>query len=268
MARRRMFSLDIVDSDLFLDMSKTAQLLYFNLGMRADDDGFIQNPKRLLRMLGTDEDDLKLLIAKGFVIHFETGVIVMTHWRQNNYIQKDRYKETLHKAEKQLLNVDENGTYSLKQFECIQDVYNPVYNLDTQVRLGKDRLGKDRLGKGSVVTDEVPDGNNNLYIPKLDDIKTYINDNNYTFNPEYFFNYYKSKDWYIGNKLIENFEQLKSIMDNWQKKENDWQLQKMGNKPQNDRSVIKNSFNNFEKEKLYTDKEISERLRRKGQTCV
>ena len=152
-----MFSLDIVDSDLFLDMSKTAQLLYFNLGMRADDDGFIQNPKRLLRMLGTDEDDLKLLIAKGFVIHFETGVIVMTHWRQNNYIQKDRYKETLHKAEKHLLNVDENGTYSLKQFECIQDVYNPVYNLDTQVRLGKDRLGKDRLGKDNNMSDKSDD---------------------------------------------------------------------------------------------------------------
>ena len=252
MARRRMFSLDIVDSDMFLDMPKTAQALYFNLGMRADDDGFIQNPKRLLKMLGTEDDDLKILIAKGFVIHFDTGVVVITHWKQNNYIAKDRYKETVHKVEKRLLNIDENNTYFLTQSECIQPVYGSVYNLDTQVRLGKVRLGKD-----SVVVVEEDD----KYIPKLEDIKNYINNNKYSFDPEYFFNYYKGRNWCLGNQPINSFEQLKSIMDNWQ-------LREIGSKPQKDNQIIKNSFNNFEQEKLYTDEEILERLHKKGQNCV
>lgn len=249
MARRRMFSLDIVDSDMFLDMPKTSQALYFNLGMRADDDGFIQNPKRLLKMLGTEEDDLKILIAKGFVIRFETGVIVITHWKQNNYIAKDRYKETVHKIEKRLLNTDENNTYFITQSECIQPVYGSVYNLDTQDRLVKDRVVKDRV----VVVEE------DKYIPQLEEIKNYINNNNYTFDPEYFFNYYKTRNWNLGNKPINSFDQLKSIMDNWQKRERQ--------KSQNDLQVVRNSFNNFD-QKIYTEEEIDERLREKGQTCI
>lgn len=90
MARKRMFSLDVVDTDLFMEMPKTSQLLYYNLGMRADDDGFIGNPKRLLKLLGADEDDLKVLVAKGFIILFESGIIVITHWKQNNYLRNDR----------------------------------------------------------------------------------------------------------------------------------------------------------------------------------
>lgn len=112
MANRRMFSLDIVNTDSFLDMSALAQALYFHLGMRADDDGFVASPKRITNMVGCNADDLKLLIAKGFVIQFNSGIVVITHWKVNNYLRPDRYRPTLHQSEKALLENDENG-YSL-----------------------------------------------------------------------------------------------------------------------------------------------------------
>ena len=144
MAERRMFAKTIIDSDAFLDMPLSAQALYFHLSMRADDDGFINNPKKIQRMICAPDDDLKLLVAKGFVIPFDSGIVVIKHWRIHNYIQKDRYKETNYIEEKQQLILKKNGAYSKPDTACIQN----VSSLETQVRLGKDRLGKDRLGKG------------------------------------------------------------------------------------------------------------------------
>ena len=146
MAERRMFAKTIIDSDAFLDMPLSAQALYFHLNMRADDDGFINNPKKIQRMVGASDDDLKLLKLKSFVLEFETGVIVIKHWKINNYIQKDRYKKTMYQEEKSLLTIKENGSYTLEKIPCIHD----VYNMDTQVRLGKVSIGKDRLGKVSL----------------------------------------------------------------------------------------------------------------------
>ena len=148
MAERRMFAKTIIDSDAFLDMPLSAQSLYFHLAMRADDDGFINNPKKIQRMIGASEDDCKLLIAKKFVLVFETGVIVIRHWKLHNYIQKDRYKPTIYQSEKKALETEPNGTYT----QCIHD----VSNMDTQDRLGKDRLGKDRLELGEVSIDIAP----------------------------------------------------------------------------------------------------------------
>lgn len=141
MAERRMFAKTIIDSDAFLDMPLSSQALYFHLSMRADDDGFINNPKKIQRMVGSSEDDLKLLIAKRFIIAFESGVIVIKHWKIHNYIQKDRYKPTLYQEEKSILTNKNNNSYTVET-ECIHD----GYSLETQVRLGKDRLelGKDR----------------------------------------------------------------------------------------------------------------------------
>ena len=141
MAERRMFAKTIIDSDAFLDMPLSSQALYFHLSMRADDDGFINNPKKIQRMVGSSEDDLKLLIAKRFIIAFESGVIVIKHWKIHNYIQKDRYKPTMYQDEKSML-VDKNNKSYTVETECIHD----GYSLETQVRLGKDRLeiGKDR----------------------------------------------------------------------------------------------------------------------------
>ncbi|WP_455257468.1 replisome organizer [Peptoniphilus asaccharolyticus] len=111
MADKRMFSLKIVDSDLFLDMPLSSQCLYFHLSMRADDDGFVDNPKKIIKIIGANDDDLKILITKGFVIVFERGIIVITHWKINNYIRNDRRKETLYIKEKEFLSETENGAY-------------------------------------------------------------------------------------------------------------------------------------------------------------
>ena len=121
-----MFSSQIVSSDEFLEMPLTSQALYFHLGMSADDDGFV-SPRKILRMTGAGEDDLKILLTKHFIIRFESGVIVITHWKQNNYLRNDRYTPTIYKAERDRLS-------------CVQSVYAldttgtpAVYQLDTQV---------------------------------------------------------------------------------------------------------------------------------------
>ena len=104
-----MFSSQIVSTDLFLEMPLTSQALYFHLGMSADDDGFV-SPKKILRMTGAGDDDLRVLMSKSFVIPFDTGVIVITHWKQNNYLRNDRYTPSIYKTEKDRLS-------------CIQGVY-------------------------------------------------------------------------------------------------------------------------------------------------
>ena len=142
MAERRMFAKTIIDSDMFIDMPMSARLLYYDLAMRADDDGFVNSPKKIMRFVGASMDDMNVLIAKQFIIPFESGVVVIKHWKIHNYIQKDRYKATSYQAEKESLTL-KNGTYytddlpdvSNLDTECIQD----VYSLDTQVRLGKVR---------------------------------------------------------------------------------------------------------------------------------
>ena len=141
MAERRMMSKSIIKSDTFLDMPATTQNLYFHMLLDADDDGFINAPRSIMRMIGAKEDDMKVLVAKQFVIPFESGVVVIKDWKIHNYIQNDRYKpSTL--PERNLLNIQKDKTYTLKgdvskmDTECIQTV-----------SIGKDRLGKDRLGK-------------------------------------------------------------------------------------------------------------------------
>lgn len=138
MAERRMFAKTIIDSDAFLDMPLSTQSLYFHLSMRADDDGFINNPKKIQRVIGASEDDLRILIGKRFIIPFESGIVVIKHWKIHNYIQKDRYKETVYKEEKSLLKTKDNQAYTLDT-SCIHD----VYSMETQDRIGKDSIGND-----------------------------------------------------------------------------------------------------------------------------
>lgn len=146
MAERRMFSKTVVDSDAFSDMPLTTQALYFHLGMQADDDGFVNSPKKIQRSIGATADDMKLLIAKGFIIPFDSGVIVITHWKVHNYIRKDRYRPTRHFHEMSQLATDESREYFLPSVSQVDTNGIPGDNqTDTQVRLGKDRLGKDRL---------------------------------------------------------------------------------------------------------------------------
>ena len=146
MAERRMMSKSIIKSDTFLDMPATTQNLYFHMLLDADDDGFINAPKSIMRMIGAKDDDMKVLAAKQFVIPFESGVVVIKDWKIHNYIQNDRYKpSTL--PERDLLNIQKDKTYTLK---------SDVSRMDTEciqtVSIGKDRLGKDRVGKDSIDT--------------------------------------------------------------------------------------------------------------------
>ena len=121
MAQKRMFTMKIVDSDAFLEMPLSTQCLYFHLNMRADDDGFIGNTKRIMKIIGASEDDLRLLIAKRFVLTFEDGVIVIKHWRMHNTLSRDRYAETSYTDEKKMLLLKDNGSYSLTGGNPIDD---------------------------------------------------------------------------------------------------------------------------------------------------
>lgn len=113
MAQKRMFSLQVVDTDKFMDMSTSAQALYFHLGMHGDDDGFVSSPKKIARAAGCNDDDLRLLASKGYIIPFESGVIVITDWNVNNVLKNDRYHETVYLEEKALLTADRTGKYAL-----------------------------------------------------------------------------------------------------------------------------------------------------------
>lgn len=148
-----MFAKTIIDSDTFLDMSLSTQALYFHLSMRADDDGFINNPKKIQRMIGASEDDLKLLIAKNFIIPFETGIVVIKHWKIHNYIRSDRYKPSIFK-EKELVKVDSQSIYQpidSTHTNGIPTDNQTVYQMDTQDRLGKESIVKDSIVKDNIL---------------------------------------------------------------------------------------------------------------------
>ena len=207
LAERRMFAKTIVTSDAFLDMPPTARCLYFFLAMMADDDGFMNAPNSAIRQSGATVDDMKLLIAKRFVLTFESGVVVIKHWRIHNYLQKDRYKETVYLKEKSLLELDENNAYtevvSNMDTECIQGGYK-VY---TQDRLGKESKVKDSEGEGSrVVVEVLPP------TPTLSEIRDYIAEHGLNVNAEKFFRYYDKNGW----KTIKGKEVK------WQDKLHEW----------------------------------------------
>lgn len=137
MANKRMFSKDITESDAFLEMPATSQLLYFHLSMNADDEGFVGNPKKIMRMCGFADDDLKVLIGKRFLLTFESGVLVIKHWLIHNTIRMDRFNPTTYQSEKKLLQIKENKAYT--------DNWQPNGNqLEPQVKLSKVNLSKDR----------------------------------------------------------------------------------------------------------------------------
>lgn len=142
MAQRRMFSRKITETDRFLEMPLSSQALYFHLNMGADDEGFIDKAKTIQRTIGASDDDMKLLIAKGFLIPFDSGVVVIRHWRIHNYIRSDRFQSTLHQDEKTQLDYDQSKTAILKP---LKNVIPNGYQLDTQDRVSKVSLDKDSL---------------------------------------------------------------------------------------------------------------------------
>ena len=197
MAERRMFAKTIIDSDAFLDMPLSAQCLYFHLCMRADDDGFVNNPRRIMRMVNATDDDAKILIGKKFLIAFESGVIVIKHWRIHNYIRKDTYNETKYKEEKSELELDENSSYTLRG--------RLVDGSSTQVRLGKDRLGKDN--NESRTHKFVP--------PTLEEVKNYCQERNNGVDPEKWYNHYQAVGFKVGKNPMEDW---KAAVRKWEDK--------------------------------------------------
>jgi hypothetical protein len=203
MAERRMFAKTIIDSDAFLDMPLTSQCLYFHLSMRADDEGFINNPKKIVRMIGASEDDLKLLVAKHFVIPFDSGVCVIKHWRIHNYIRGDRIHHTVYQDEMSQLEVKDIGSYTLVSQmpdKCQSNVsqmddmcQSNVSQLDdkchTEDRLGKDRIGKVRHKYGVdanvLLTDEEYEKLKNEfpddYEQRIDDLSMYLSSKGKTY---------------------------------------------------------------------------------------
>lgn len=225
MANRRMFSLDIIDTDTFLDMPATARLLYYDLGMRADDDGFLQNAQRIVRMTDAGKDDLALLMEKGYLIPFESGACVIRHWCVNNQIRKDRYRPSICTKERASLSVLDSGEYVLEHEhspdERLSSGCQLVANLETQYRLGKDSPGKPSSGKSSsdkvrsynddsgeerFVSDDVFSAEETYSLrfspPTVEDVRAYCAERGNAIDAEAFVNYYSATGWKRGNTMI------------------------------------------------------------------
>lgn len=198
MAERRMFAKTIVLSDAFLDMPLSARCLYFTLGMLADDDGFVNSPKSVMRQVGASVDDLNLLVAKKFVICFESGVIVIKHWRIHNYIQKDRYKGSKYIEEKASLSIDENGAYT----ECIQD----VSILDTQDKIGKDSLGKESKEIYIDVPQAETSKTKRFTPPSIEEVQSYCKERQNGVDAERFVDYYTANGWLVGKNKMKDWK--------------------------------------------------------------
>lgn len=205
MAERRMFAKTIIDSDAFLDMPLSAQALYFHLSMRADDDGFVNNPKKIQRMIGASDDDCKLLIMKRFILTFESGVIVIKHWRVHNYIRNDRYKETVYKEEKSEILLKENGVYTEKNNLGIPNG-NQRY---TQDRIGKDRIGKDKIDNKRETAPQ-----KRFTPPTLEDVAAYCAERQNNVDAQKFVDYYTANGWQVGRNKMKDW---KAAVRNWER---------------------------------------------------
>ena len=219
MAERRMFAKTIIDSDMFLDMPLSTQALYFHLSMRADDDGFINNPRKIQRMIGASDDDLKVLVMKRFILPFDSGVVVIKHWRIHNYIRNDRYKETVYQDEKAQLLLKENGAYTEVATIGIPDCNQDGYQMETQDRLGKDRLGEVRVGEDREGDEDinVPTKPSKRFTPPtVDEVREYCEERGNGVNPQRFVDYYSSNGWMVGKNKMKDW---KAAVRTWEQKE-------------------------------------------------
>lgn len=243
MAQRRMFTMQIVDSDAFLDMPLSAQALYFHLNMRADDDGFINNPRKIQRMINASDDDLRVLIAKRFLLAFESGVIVVKHWRMHNILRRDRYTPTQYQEELAQLGIKDNGAYT-ESGNQLATTWQPVGNqLEPQVRIGKESKGKDSIGEGK----------SKFAPPTLDEVKAYCEERKSPVDPVQFWNYFTEGNWTDakGNR-VRNWKQK---LLTWERFQGDRPAQKKqiygygcnDNKSPIDTRDLESLLNNFEK---------------------
>lgn len=206
MRNKRMFSADVVDTDRFLEMPLTAQALYFHLGMRADDDGFISSPKRTVRSLNAADDDFKLLIAKGYLIPFESGVVVITHWKQNNYIRPDRYVPTRQTGEYALLNITDD-CYKLTDSSGMLPHGIPTDNhvVDPKENSKEENKKENKRDRATPFTP-----------PSLEDVKAYCDERGNGIDPEHFIDHYTANGWMTGRTKMKDW---KATVRNWERNE-------------------------------------------------
>lgn len=206
MSEKRMFSKQIIDSDAFLEMPLSTQALYFHLSMRADDDGFVDNPKKIQRMISASGDDLKLLIAKRYILTFDSGVIVIKHWRIHNTLRTDRYKETVYLEEKAQLVVKDNKSYTEK--DKLNEVGIPNGNqMEPQYSIDKNSIDKDSIKNSSRFTP-----------PTLEEVKNYCNERSNNVDAERFIDFYSSKGWMVGKNKMKDW---KACVRTWEKDKKD-----------------------------------------------
>lgn len=222
MADRRMFAKTIIDSDAFLDMPLSTQALYFHLSMRADDEGFINNPKRIQRTIGASDDDMKVLLAKNFIISFETGVIVIKHWKIHNYIRGDRLRKTAYKEERSMLEIKDNGAYTLNSE--LNDFDDMSVSCQSNVSIGKVSIGKDSIDKVSIGKDNIYGVKSTRFVPPtVDEIKDYCLERNNNVDAEKFYDFYQAKGWMVGKNKMKDW---KAAVRTWEKGNS-----KSGNQP-------------------------------------
>lgn len=218
MAERRMFAKKITESDAFLDMPSSTQMLYFHLSMNADDDGFVNNPKKIQRMCGASDDDFKLLLAKSFVLLFESGVIVIKHWKMHNYIQADRYRPTDYVEEKSMLGLKKNKAYTLDvnkmDTKCIQDV-----------SVGKESIGKVSIDKNSIVKDSKGESvrgekTKHFIPPSVEEVEQYCLERSNNIDAQSFIDFYESKGWMIGKNKMKDWKAAVRTWERSRKQEN------------------------------------------------
>ena len=224
MAERRMFAKNIIESDAFYTLDPKEQTLYLHLSMNADDDGVIDNPAVITRACGVKPCVLNSLIEKRFVIRLEHGLVVIKHWKINNYIQRDRYKPTTYTKEFSALKIKENNAYTEIEKPCVSNLdtntTNPVSNVFTQ-----NRLDKISIDKNSVDTGNGYKGTQAFRPPTVDDIKAYCLERNSAVDADRFFDFYESKGWMVGKNKMKDW---KAAVRNWERRdkprenENDW----------------------------------------------
>lgn len=211
MAQRRMFSLSVTDTDAFQDMPTSAQALYFHLGMHGDDDGFVGSPKKITRGAGCNDDDLKVLIAKGFVIPFDSGVVVIRDWRLNNTLQNDRYKPTVYLSERSKLSVDESKRYVFSgelDTTCIQ----PVSNSETQPNLTEPN-GTEPNGEKTLSLQKKP-RQKKFSPPSVDEVMEYCTQRGNSVDADRFVDYYSANGWMLGRNHMRDW---KAAVRTWEK---------------------------------------------------
>lgn len=188
MAQKRMFSLQVVDTDRFMDMPTSSQALYFHLGMHGDDDGFVASPRKIVRSAGCNDDDLRLLISKGYIIPFESGVVVITDWNTNNTLKNDRYHATVYIEEKKQLSTDSSGKYVLGS-TLVPERFQIGSTLEPEQNLTKQNVTKS-------VADKPPRAR--FVPPTVEEVQTYCAEKGFSFDPQLFVAHYEANGWVQG----------------------------------------------------------------------